>query len=86
MVNLPRSGTLRQKRQSQGCARSSSVGAAICTVRYIRGSSAPVTRRIALPLPAASCPSNKASTPRLRSLRSRSSRDSRACSSASCCW
>ena len=50
----PRGGILRQKRHRYGCARSSSVGAATGTVTYWRASSAPVTRRIAPPLPAAS--------------------------------
>ena len=57
MVMPPRAGTWRQKRHKYGCARSSSVGAAIGTVTYWRASSAPVTRRIAPPLPAASTPS-----------------------------
>ncbi|MNC38712.1 hypothetical protein D3C75_873340 [compost metagenome] len=84
MVNLPRAGMCRQNRHRYGWARSSSVGAAIGTIRYCRGSSAAATRRMAPPLPAASLPSNTATRAcrRMRLSRSRPAR--RACSVINC--
>ncbi|MNT97336.1 hypothetical protein D3C72_2396400 [compost metagenome] len=84
MVNLPRAGTCRQKRQRYGCARSSSVGAAIGTMLYWRGSRAAATRRIAPPLPAASLPSNTAISAWRRMRLSRINPENLACSVISC--